>query len=219
MAKTKVKSDVTQAKPDLAKAKNLRKEEVSALPIQPPAESVVEVAGEREEVPALTPEKLELLRRMLDNAENSLHAVKKMLFSTVLETRARALPGAVVEGRVIEGVFDGESMIGKDGKKYPVPPNYASKSKLVPGDKLKLTIASDGTFIYKQIGPVERTKLVGTLEEDNGKFKVFSDGKYYNVLLASVTYFKAKPGDKISIIVPDGQESDWAAVENLMTGA
>lgn len=171
-----------------------------------------------QEVTTVTPEKLEMLRRMLDNAENSLHAVKKILFSTVLESKARALPGEVVEGKVIEGVFDGESMIGKDGRKYPVPPNYASKSKLVPGDKLKLTIAPDGTFIYKQIGPVERTKVVGVLEEDGGKFKVLSDGKYYNVLLASVTYFKAKPGDSLSIIVPKDQEADWAAVENVITG-
>jgi hypothetical protein len=171
-----------------------------------------------EAVPTLTPEKLEMLRRMIDTAENSLHAVKRMLFTTVLESKARALPGEVVEGKVIEGVFDGESMVGKDGRKYPVPPNYASKSKLVPGDKLKLTIAPDGTFIYKQIGPVEREKIIGTLEEDNGKFKVLADGKYYHVLLASVTYFKAKPGDQLTVIVPKDQESDWAAVENVITG-
>ncbi len=176
-----------------------------------------EVSGQG--LTTLAPEKLEMLRRMLDNAENSLHAVKKILFSTVLENKARALPGEVVDGKVIEGVFDGESMIGKDGRKYPVPPNYASKSKLVPGDKMKLTIAADGTFIYKQIGPVERTKITGVLEEDAGKFKVLSDGKYYHVLLASVTYFKAKPGDTLSIIVPKDQEADWAAVENVLTGA
>ena len=210
----------TKAKPDTAKASKIKQEAVVEVPTSPAAAPMPETGtAERESIPVLTPEKLEVLRRMLDSAENSLHAVKRVLFSTVLETKARALPGEVVEGKVIEGVFDGENMIGKDGRKYPVPPNYASKSKLVPGDKLKLTIASDGTFIYKQIGPVERTKLVGVLEEDNGKFKVLAEGKYYSVLLASVTYFKAKPGDKLSIIVPEGQESDWAAVENLITGA
>ena len=59
-------------------------------------------------------------------------------------------------GKIIEGQFDGQNMIGPDGKVYPVPANYASKSKLVEGDTLKLTIAQDGSFIYKQIGPVER---------------------------------------------------------------
>ena len=178
----------------------------------------VKTEAREETAPTLTPEKLEVLRRMLDTAENSLHTVKRMLFSQVYESKARALPGEVIEGKVVEGVFDGENMVGKDGKKYPVPPNYASKSKLVPGDRLKLTIAPDGTFIYKQIGPVERTKLIGELVEDAGKFKVQADGKLYNVLLASVTYFKARPGDKLTIIVPKDQESDWAAVENVITG-
>ena len=44
-------------------------------------------------------------------------------------------------GRVIEGVFDGENMIGPDGKQYSVPANYASKSKLVEGDILKMKIS------------------------------------------------------------------------------
>ena len=37
------------------------------------------------------------------------------------------------DGRVVEGVFDGQNMVGSDGKIYSVPPNYASKSKLVEG--------------------------------------------------------------------------------------
>jgi len=61
--------------------------------------------------------------------------------------------------RVIEGVFNGEGMVGSDGKVYSVPPNYASKSRLVEGDILKLTIKNDGTFIYKQIGPIERRRV------------------------------------------------------------
>jgi hypothetical protein len=33
---------------------------------------------------------------------------------------------------VIEGVFDGYFMVGGDQKKYPVPMNYSSKTKLIP---------------------------------------------------------------------------------------
>lgn len=33
---------------------------------------------------------------------------------------------------VVEGKFDGYFMIGADQKKYPVPLNYSSKTKLVP---------------------------------------------------------------------------------------
>ena len=65
------------------------------------------------------------------------------------------------DGKIIEGIFDGENMIGPDGKKYSVPPNYASKSKLVFGDRLKLIISDTGKFTYKQIGPVERRYVTG----------------------------------------------------------
>ena len=35
----------------------------------------------------------------------------------------------------------------------------------------------------------------------------------YRVLLASVTYFKAKPGDQVSINVPEDGPAEWAALE------
>src|SRR4029079_12742126 len=88
-------------------------------------------------------------------------------------------------GKIIEGVFDGQNMVGSDGKMYPVPANYASKSKLVQGDILKLTIADDGTFMYKQIGPIPRKQVVGALKLENGHYFVDVAGKSFRVLLAS----------------------------------
>jgi hypothetical protein len=111
-------------------------------------------------------------------------------------------------------------MIGPEGKQYPVPANYASKSKLVEGDVLKLTVAEDGSFIYKQIGPVERKKVMGILlQDEKGDYRVIAEGKTYRVLLASITYFKAEAGDEITVVVPEGIESQWAAVENVIKKA
>ena len=108
-------------------------------------------------------------------------------------------------------------MIGTDGKQYPVPANYASKSKLVEGDMLKLTITPDGSFVYKQIGPVERKRVIGIVSQDDlGNYVVIAEGKAYRVLLASVTYFKADPGDEVTIVVPRDSETVWAAIENLV---
>jgi hypothetical protein len=105
-------------------------------------------------------------------------------------------------------------MVGSDGKVYPVPANYASKSKLVQGDILKLTIADDGAFLYKQIGPVPRKQVVGALILENGHYFVDTGAKKLRVLLASVTYFKAKPGDQVSVNVPeDDSNAEWAALE------
>ncbi len=67
-------------------------------------------------------------------------------------------------------------MIGADGKQYPVPANYASKSKIVEGDMLKLTITPEGSFIYKQIGPVERRRLIGVVNQDaDGNFFITAE--------------------------------------------
>jgi hypothetical protein len=119
---------------------------------------------------------------------------------------------------IIEGVFDGQNMVGPDGKLYSVPANYASKSKLVEGDLLKLTISPDGSFIYKQIGPVERDRVVGVLAHDDetDEYRVLAKGRFYKILLASVTYFKADVGDEVVVLVPKGTTSSWAAVENVM---
>ncbi len=120
--------------------------------------------------------------------------------------------------RIMEGVFNGQNMIGADGKEYIVPANYASKSKLVEGDILKLTINARGNFLFKQIGPIERTRVVGTLEESEagGGWCVNSANKKWRVLTAPVTYFKGESGDEAVILIPKNTPSKWAAVENVI---
>jgi hypothetical protein len=162
------------------------------------------------------PEKqIKRLRALIQDAETNLAAATELLISLVGDD-AKVAPVAREEtlGKVIEGVFDGQNMVGSDGKMYPVPANYASKSKLVQGDILKLTIADDGAFLYKQIGPIPRKQVVGALKLENGHYFVEVGKKEYRVLLASVTYFKAKPGDQVSVNVPeDDTNAEWAALE------
>ena len=155
------------------------------------------------------------LRALIQEAETNLAAATELLISLVGGDEIIA-PAARedVAGKIIEGVFDGQNMVGSDGKTYPVPANYASKSKLVQGDILKLTIAEDGSFLYKQIGPIPRKQVVGTLNLENGHYFVENNGKKLRVLLASVTYFKAKQGDQVSVNIPeDDSTTEWAALE------
>ncbi|CAN5369992.1 hypothetical protein BH09PAT4_BH09PAT4_05660 [soil metagenome] len=162
------------------------------------------------------PEKqIKRLRALIQEAETSLAAATELLISVVGDDdKVAPIAREDTLGKVIEGVFDGQNMVGSDGKTYPVPANYASKSKLVQGDILKLTIADDGTFLYKQIGPVPRKQVVGALTLENGHYFVDVNGKKLRVLLASVTYFKAKPGDQVSVNVPeDDSNTEWAALE------
>ena len=163
------------------------------------------------------PEKqIKRLKTLIAEAETSLAAAKELLVSLVGdESTVSGAPKDEALGKIIEGVFDGQNMLGSDSKTYPVPANYASKSKLVQGDILKLTIADDGAFLYKQIGPIPRKQIVGTLRLENGHYYVDVGDKSYRILLASVTYFKAKPGDQVSVNVPeeDSANIEWAALE------
>lgn len=157
----------------------------------------------------------ESLRKHLDEIERHVMAVRQLMFANQ-KIAGREDLFKSPDGKIVEGVFDGESMVDQDGKIYPVSPNYASKSQLVVGDRLKLIIAPDGRFLYKQIGPVDRTHKVGTLVASGGQYFVDCGKKRYRILQASATYFKAKEGDRMTVVLPKGEDADWAAVENVI---
>lgn len=170
--------------------------------------------------------KLILIRQLVEAARNNIDTAVQLLKNLGVESLGDPkvdIPNGAVQHTdqgavIIEGVFDGQNMVGPDGKLYSVPANYASKSKLVEGDLLKLTISPDGSFIYKQIGPVERDRIVGVLtkDEQTDEFQVLARGQNFRILLASVTYFKGELGDEIVVLVPKGSPSTWAAVENVI---
>lgn len=172
-----------------------------------------------------TPAEVALARRFIGEIRDKLDTLERML------TKNNKLGAEDVErlllqspkprrpqGRIIEGVFDGEHMMGADGKQYTVPSNYASKSKLVEGDILKLTVTDDGSFIYKQTGPIERQRVIAKLAQDEvtGDYVAIADGKKWSMLLASVTFHHAEPGDDVVLLVPKNAPSRWAALENVM---
>lgn len=163
--------------------------------------------------------------RMIETAEASLKSARSLLEE--LDPNATTRPEHHLptndakaydsgESQVIEGMFDGQAMVGPEGKMFPVPANYASKSKLVEGDRLKLTILPNGTFLYKQIAPVDREFVRGALLKEDGQFKVVAGGKSYRVLLASVTYYKGCVGDDITLIVPKDRDAVWGTIEAVI---
>jgi len=116
--------------------------------------------------------------------------------------------------QVVEGVYDGLYMIGADEKKYPVPLNYASKSKLISGDVLKLTILPNWKLMYKLIQPAPRTYIKATLSQaDKDYIAIWDNGKTYKLNPAAVTYFDLKIGDEMSIIVNAEGKWEYAAIE------
>ena len=146
---------------------------------------------------ALNVEQIENDLKKVKNTLNTLSTLKDnigSLDSIIEANRANTPRQEVIEGNVIEGEFDGYFMVGEDLKKYPVPVNYSSKSKLIPGDKLKVTIKENGELIYKLITPAERKHVRAVLtkdEKDTSKFlAISSDKQTYNLNTAAVSFFK-----------------------------
>ncbi len=210
--------------------------------LEAPDDNKIEPAAlpvEKKEVELVGETKLETVKKILKTTKESIEAVLQLLdmggekldaasgeqgagqektdVSGVL-AQALSQEAAVGLGKIVEGIFDGERMISGEGQIYQIPPNYASKSKLVEGDLLKLTITPKGAFIYKQIGPIERDRIRGALlrNEETGEFAVTHDDKVYRVLKASITYFHGEQGDEVVILVPKKSPSRWAAVENVV---
>lgn len=128
------------------------------------------------------------------------------------------------EMKDIKGFFDGKDMLGEDGKLYPVPSNYASKSKLVEGDEMRLRVTEDGSFIYKQIREIPRRRVIVnvTQSEEDGQL-LFIDPKTelgYRVLTASISFYRVKAGDEAILIVPKEENpgyAGWGALEGVIT--
>lgn len=167
------------------------------------------------------------VQELLESAQASLKTASAMLRDLtgvsdisrekhVLRASASSPAGSSATGRVIEGIFDGQNMVDGAGQSYPVPANYASKSKLVEGDGMKLTITDEGKFIYKQIAPIERRIAKGVLIQEDGQYKVLCEGRAFRVLLASVTFYRAEVGDQITVLLPVEGDAQWAAVEAVL---
>ena len=175
----------------------------------------------------MSDDKLLHVQELIDSAMSSLKTANSLLKDLTgvadtsherLTSRANTMSSAYSSenSKVVEGIFDGQNMVDSTGQKYPIPANYASKSKLVEGDGMKLTITDEGKFIYKQIAPIDRKTIVGVLIQEDGQFKVLAEGKAYRLLLASVTFYRAEVGDQVTIIIPKGIDAEWGAVEAVI---
>ncbi|MFA5358802.1 MAG: hypothetical protein WC310_03210 [Patescibacteria group bacterium] len=176
-------------------------------------------------------EKKEALRQILNNIKSNIERAIKIVEDSgsgngglVLEKLESIKSDVDFDGKyfdeqkVVEGVFDGQKMIDTEGQEYQIPPNYISKSKLVEGDILKLTIDDRGNFVYKQIGPVGRRRVKAQLGQDpeTKQYYAVAGTKRWKLITAAVTYFRGDPGDEVVILVPEESKSAWAAVENVI---
>lgn len=125
---------------------------------------------------------------------------------------------------VVEGYFDGENMIGDNGKSYPVPPNYASKTQLIIGDRMKRILTTTRES-FKLIKPAERQRVVGTFQIDPQQDLYYVDVDGFDqpvrILKASATFamknLSLQLGDRVAIIVPKDSTPLWGALSSVVT--
>lgn len=119
------------------------------------------------------------------------------------------------------GIFDGESMVEKSGKKHRVPENYASKSHLIEGDGLRMMFTDDG-IRFKQVSKVPRVGRRGTVKMDDLSPSGFSvldktSGKYYYVIRSTATYFNFEHDMEVYMIVPKNDpDARYCSIETTL---
>lgn len=176
--------------------------------------------------------KLDSILNLIEIAENNLKTVKSLLAElntdkslkiTTSEYKTPTLRSTeeISALEVVEGHFDGENMIGDNGKTYPVPQNYASKTQLVVGDRMKWILTAERES-FKLIQPAQRERVTGTFAIEGEHFVALVD-KYsvsIKILKASATYamkqLGLKPGDEVAIYIPKDTTPTWGAFINVV---
>ena len=194
---------------------NQNKMETEEFQIDEPANALEVKLDVARKIISRMRDELDVLERLLEG-DADLAEASQLIMSKTSDGDELYAPSS--GSSVVEGVFDGEQMVGSDGRRYVVPVNYASKSKLVEGDLMKLIIQANGTFNYKQIGPIDRVRVIGALAKDEitGEWCGVANGKKYYLLSAAISYFKGEEGDEVVLLIPKSAPSKWAAVENII---
>lgn len=181
----------------------------------------------------MSSKKIVSILSILEIAEKNIQTARQMMSQLVDEQSSHekitkeVVKSSPVSGdevsalEVVEGHFDGESMVGDNGQMYPVPQNYASKTQLVVGDRMKWILTSERE-LFKLIQPTERERVIGTLASEGEDFLVLVDSlpNPVRLLKASVTFamknYGLRVGDEVAIIIPKNGTPTWGAFSSVV---
>jgi hypothetical protein len=182
----------------------------------------------------MTAKKIASILNLIEIADSNLKTAKTLLAQLAVENGGKISTSDYRQPanlstdedsalEVVEGYFDGEGMIGDNGQMYVVPPNYASKTQLVSGDRMKWILTKDRE-VYKLILAAPRERVTGTFTIEGDNYLVLVD-KYptpIKILKASATYAMKNlglhPGDEVAITVPKDTTPVWGAFNTVIKG-
>jgi hypothetical protein len=181
----------------------------------------------------MSAKKIETIFSVLEVIENNVKTAKNLLKQIMEEKGIKVdnynlnkTPGSPSYEEnnaleVVEGYFDGEHMVGDNSQIYPVPQNYASKTQLITGDRMKW-ILTYNREIFKLIQPAKRRRVMGTFNIEGDNYVVLVDEfpSPIKILKASATYamknLDLKVGDSIAVYIPESTMPVWGAFISIV---
>jgi hypothetical protein len=177
--------------------------------------------------------KISQILNLIEIANNNIQTARTLLTSLATESGIKVTGEIRTPGtsstdedsalEVVEGFFDGENMIGDNGQIYTVPPNYASKTQLVIGDRMKWILTKDRE-VYKLILAAPRERVTGTFAIEGEHYVVLVDKHPtpIKILKASATYAIKNlgliQGDEVAITIPKDTTPTWGAFNTVLKG-
>ena len=178
--------------------------------------------------------KIESVLNLIEIAENNLRTARNVLNQLVGYDKTTKIPSASAVNvslsksndeekalEVVEGYFNGEAMLGDNGQVYVVPPNYASKTQLVIGDRMKWILTPERE-VFKLIQPAARERITGTFAIEGDSYFVLADN-YPNpikLLKASATFamknLGLNTGDEVAVFIPKDSTPNWGAFSSVV---
>ncbi len=160
---------------------------------------------------------IQRINQALSAAISSINLAKNLLKDIEGSSQQSRIDTREIEG--IVGVFDGTYLITADGQKIEVPVNYASKSKIVFGDTLKMVEDQDKK-LFKQIERVKRLHKVGILSKKDGQMVVVTGDGTYNILQVAVEFYGLTEGGQVQILIPEENvHAPFAAIDKNLEEA
>jgi hypothetical protein len=135
----------------------------------------------------------------IKTAEASLKLARQLLSGSKSEQRSgeRALNSLPY----VDGSFDGTHMVDASKKRYAISINYATKSMLVYGDRLR-AYDDKGRYWFKQIERVLRERTTGILTKKSGIWHVATSDGSYKVSKDAIEFLGYEVNDEVGVILP-----------------
>lgn len=116
----------------------------------------------------------------------------------------------------VEGTFDGTNLITSTGEKIEVPSAYASKTRILFGDTVKM-YDDNGEKKFKVMVKQPRKKLDALSTKKDNKWYALTGIGVYKISDSFADFNKLAVNDRLSVLVPEGNlQVPFAAIEEVL---